>query len=176
AGWITLHAGAASGADVILIPEIPFDIEKVCARCLDRSQRGKAYTLVAVSEGAKPIGGEVVVDRVVHESPDAIRLGGVSEVINEQVAEGTGLECRTTILGHIQRGGKPTARDRVLATLFGHEAVKLLSEGAHNRMVAMQHGELTSVSIAEVADQQKLILPDDPLLAACRATGVVFGV
>ncbi|MCH9003167.1 MAG: 6-phosphofructokinase [Planctomycetes bacterium] len=175
AGWITLHAGAASGADVILIPEIPFDLEKVCARCRDRSQRGKAYTLVAVSEGAKPIGGKVVVDRVVHESPDAIRLGGVSEVINEQVAERTKLECRTTILGHVQRGGKPTARDRVLATQFGHQAVKLLAEGAHNRMVAMQHGELTSVPIADVADQQRLILPDNPLLAACRATGVSFG-
>ncbi len=113
---------------------------------------------------------------MVHESPDAIRLGGVSEVINEQVAERTKLECRTTILGHVQRGGKPTARDRVLATQFGHQAVMLLAEGAHNQMVAMQHGELTSVPIADVADQQRLIRPDNPLLAACRGTGVSFGV
>jgi len=175
AGWITLHAGAASGADVILIPELPFDIDKVCARCLDRSRRGKAYTLVAISEGAMPVGGKVVVDRVVHESPDPIRLGGVSEVINEQVAERTRLECRTTILGHVQRGGKPTARDRVLATQFGHRAVELLISGEHNRMVAMQRGALTSVPIHEVADQQRLIPQNDPLLEASRAMGVSFG-
>lgn len=175
AGWITLHAGAASGADVILIPEIAFDLDKVCACCAERSKSGKAYTLVAVSEGAKPVGGNVVVDRVVHESPDPIRLGGVSEVICEQIAAHTGLECRATILGHVQRGGKPTAHDRVLATQFGHRAVEMAVSGEVNRMVAMQNGRLTSVPIADVADKQRLIPLDHPLLAACRATGVSFG-
>jgi len=175
AGWLTLHAGMASGADVILIPEIGFRLETVCERSVDRSKHDKAYTLIAVSEGAKPAGGKVVVDRVVHESPDPIRLGGVSEVLCEEIAERTHLECRATILGHVQRGGRPTARDRVLATRFGHKAVDMLSRGELNRMVAMQHGGLTSVSIHEVADQQRLVPLDDPLLAACRATGASFG-
>jgi 6-phosphofructokinase 1 len=175
AGWIALHSGAASGADIILIPEIDFDIDRVCERCLERGKAGKAYTLVAVSEGAKPIGGRVVVDHVVHESPDPIRLGGVSEVLCEQIAARTHLECRATILGHVQRGGRPTARDRVLATQFGHRAIEMAAGGDFNQMVAMQHGRLTSVAIAEVADRQRLVPLDNPLLAACRATGVSFG-
>jgi 6-phosphofructokinase 1 len=175
AGWITLHAGAASGADVILIPEIAFDLESVCKCCLERSKSGKAYTLIAVSEGAKPIGGDVVVDRIVHESPDPVRLGGVSEVLCEQIAERTHLESRATILGHVQRGGTPTARDRVLATQFGHRAIEMVTHGEFNRMVAMQNGRLTSVPIAEVANRQRLVPLDDPLLVACRATGASFG-
>jgi len=175
AGWIALHAGAASGADVILIPEIGFVLDRICARCVDRGKRGRAYTLLAVSEGAKPVGGEAVVDRVVHESPDPIRLGGVSEVLCEQIAERTKLECRATILGHVQRGGKPTSRDRVLATQFGHHAVELLISGQFNRMVAVQHGRLTSIPIAEVADRQKLVPPDDPIVDACRSVGTSFG-
>jgi 6-phosphofructokinase 1 len=175
AGWIALHAGAASGADLILVPEIEFDLQVVCGRCLQRSQRQKAYTLIAISEGAKPIGGKMVVDRVVHESPDPIRLGGVAEVLCEQIAERTKLECRATILGHIQRGGKPTAFDRVLATRFGFQAVEMLIRGEFGRMVAMQKGELTSVPISEVADRQRLIPADHSLVAACRATGVCFG-
>jgi 6-phosphofructokinase 1 len=175
AGWLTLHAAAATGADVILIPEIGFNLDEICARSLERSKRGKAYTLIAVSEGAKPAGGEVVVDRVVHESPDPIRLGGVSQVLCGQIAELTSLECRATILGHVQRGGRPTARDRVLATRFGHYAVQMLMNGELNRMAAMQRGRITSVSINEVADQQRLIPSDDLLVAACRATGASFG-
>ncbi|MFQ5591829.1 MAG: 6-phosphofructokinase, partial [Phycisphaerae bacterium] len=165
----------ASGADVVLIPEIGFHLDCICEQTLDRSKRGKAYTLIAVAEGARPAGGTVVVDRVVHESPDPIRLGGVSEVLCEQIAELTKLECRATILGHVQRGGTPTARDRVLATLFGHYAVEMLVNGNCNRMVAMQKGALTSVPIDEVADQQRLVPVDDPLVAACRTTGCSFG-
>jgi len=175
AGWITLHAGAASGADIILIPEIGYNLDRICARCVERSGEGKAYTLVAISEGAKPAGGKVVVDRVVHESPDPVRLGGVSEVLCEQISEQTGLECRDTILGHVQRGGTPTAADRVLATRFGYHAVDILFRGEHNRMVAMQNGQMTSVPVAEVADRQRLVPLDHPLVLACRATGVTFG-
>jgi phosphofructokinase-like protein len=175
AGWITLNTGASSGADVILIPEIPFDLEAICKECVERSCCGKSYSLIAVAEGAKPIGGDVVVDKVVHESPDPIRLGGVSEVLAEQIAERTHLETRATVLGHVQRGGSPTAFDRVLATLLGHHAVRLLMAGEWNRMVARQHYKLTSVPLEEVADQQRMVPLDDPLVAACRATGVSFG-
>jgi 6-phosphofructokinase 1 len=175
AGWIALHAGTAGGADVILIPEIPYDLAAVCAVCEERSRHGKAYTLITVAEGARPIGGEVVIDRVVHESVDTIRLGGVSEVLCGQIAERTQLECRATILGHVQRGGTPTARDRVLGTMFGHSAVELAAAGTFDRMVCIQDGRLTTVPIAEVAGRQRTVPPDDPLLEACRATGASFG-
>ena len=175
AGWLTLNAAAASGADIVLIPEIEYDLEAVCARCVERSEHHKAYTIVAVSEGAKPKGGTVVVDQVVHESPDPVRLGGVSEVLCEQIAKRTHLECRATILGHVQRGGRPSAHDRVLGTRFGHYAIKMILAGTFNHMAAMQAGELTSVPISEVADRQRLVPVDDPLVAALRATGVSFG-
>ncbi len=175
AGWITLHAGIAGGADVILIPEIEFSLAALCKSCVDRSEKQKAYTLIAVSEGAKPIGGQAVVDQVVADSPDPIRLGGVSDVLCHQISERTDLECRATILGHVQRGGRPTPHDRVLATQFGCHAVKLVTGGEHNRMVAMQRGQLTSVPIAEVADRQRMVAGDHPLLAAGRATGASFG-
>ncbi|MHC4797540.1 MAG: 6-phosphofructokinase, partial [Planctomycetota bacterium] len=140
AGWLTLHSAIASGADVILIPEIPYQLDVICHYCLRRSRHGKAFTIVAVSEGARPKDGRQVVDRVVHDSPDPVRLGGVSEVLCEQIAQQTGLECRATILGHVQRGGTPVPEDRVLATMFGHKALKLLMAGQFNQMVVMQMG------------------------------------
>jgi len=174
AGWLTLHAGAASGADVILIPEIPYDIDRICEYCVARSTRGKAFTIVAVAEGARARDGDYVVDRVVQDSPDPVRLGGVSEVLCEQIAARTHLECRATILGHVQRGGTPCAHDRVLATLFGYEAAKLAAGGDFGKLVVMQRGELTGVPLAEVAGRQRTVPQDDPLLAACRAVGVCF--
>ncbi|RJP35755.1 MAG: 6-phosphofructokinase [Phycisphaerales bacterium] len=174
AGWLTLHAGLAGGADVILIPEIPFDLDAVCEACDHRRAEGKSFTLVAVSEGCMPIGGGVVIDRVVHEAFDAIRLGGVSEVLCEQIAERTRLECRATILGHVQRGGTPSAFDRVLATRFGVRAVDMLMSGQFNRMVTYVDGRLSSVRIEEVADQQRLVPVDDPLVHAARAVGARF--
>jgi len=175
AGWIALFAGAASGADVILIPEIEYDLDIVCEQCLDRSKHGKAYTIIAIAEGAKPRGGSVTVDRVVHESPEPIRLGGVSEVLCDQIAERTRLEARATILGHVQRGGTPTAHDRVLATQFGYHAMELIAAGQLNRLVAMQRGQLTSVPLSEVADRVKLVPLDHTVVRACRALGVSFG-
>lgn len=175
AGWLTLNAAAASGADIVLIPEIEYDLEAICARCVERSEHHKAYTIIAVSEGAKPLGGKVVVDRVVHDSPDPVRLGGVSEVLCDQIAKRTHLECRATILGHVQRGGRPTAHDRVLGTRFGYHAIKMIRAGTFNHMAAMQAGKLTSVPISEVTGRQRLVPLDDPLVAALRATGVSFG-
>ncbi|MHC5112109.1 MAG: 6-phosphofructokinase [Planctomycetota bacterium] len=175
AGWLTLHAAAAGGADVVLIPEIEFDLESVCDACIARREHHKAYTIVAVAEGAKPRGGTVVVDRVVHESPDPVRLGGVSEVLCEQIARRTKLECRATILGHVQRGGSPSARDRILGTRFGHYVLEMVASGTFNHMAAMQNGTMTSVPISEVADKQRLVPPDDPLVAALKALGVSFG-
>ncbi|MCP4592996.1 MAG: 6-phosphofructokinase [bacterium] len=175
AGWLTLHAGAASGADVILIPEIPYLLDQVCAHCLQRSRHGKAFTIIAVAEGARPVDGDYVVDRVVQDSPDPVRLGGVSEVLCDQIATRAGLECRATILGHVQRGGSPVAFDRVLATLFGHEAARLAAAGKFNELVVQQGNRITTVPLSEVADQQRTVPIDDPLIAASRAVGVSFG-
>ena len=175
AGWLTLHSAIASGADVILIPEIPFDVDVVGEYCLKRNQRGKRFTIIAVAEGAKPIGGERVVNRVVHDSPDPIRLGGVSEVLSAQISERTGLESRATILGHIQRGGTPVAEDRVLATSFGCRAMELATQGRFNEVVVMQRGEVTSVPLEAVANQQRLVPPDHPLVKAAMAVGSTFG-
>ncbi|MBU0638254.1 MAG: 6-phosphofructokinase [Planctomycetes bacterium] len=175
AGWLTLHAGLASGADVILIPELPYDIELVCKTCQERSKRGKRFTLVAVSEGARPQGGQQVVDKIVHDSPDPVRLGGVSVVLAEQIAALTRLETRATILGHVQRGGAPIAFDRVLATMFGHQALQLLAARTFNQMVVMRAGRLGTVPLESVANQQRTVALDDPLLAMARDVGTCLG-
>ncbi|GAG40192.1 unnamed protein product, partial [marine sediment metagenome] len=175
AGWLALHAGLASGADVIVIPEIPFDIDKVCQHCTERSRYGKAFTIIAVSEGAKPVDGDLVVDRIVHDSPDPVRLGGIGAVVAEQIAQRTHLETRATILGHVQRGGTPCSYDRVLATILGHAALELAASGQTNRMVAMQKGRIVSVPLADVANKQRLVPLDSPLIGAARAVGTCFG-
>jgi len=175
AGWLTLHAGMASGADVILIPEIPYDIDVVCLHCLNRVRKGKSSTIIAVSEGARPIDGKPVVDRVVHDSPDPIRLGGVSEVLADEIALRTRLETRSTILGHVQRGGTPCAADRVLATEFGLAAVRMVTQGKLNRLVVWRDGRISDAPITDVANRQRLIPGDHPLLYAARAVGVCLG-
>ena len=154
--------------------EVLVGLDAIVERCLLRSKKGRAYTLIAVAEGAKPVGGRVVVDRVVRDSPDPIRLGGVSEVLCEQIAERSHLECRATILGHVQRGGRPCAYDRVLGTEFGHHALQLLTTGQYNRVVVMRNGRLDSVPLADVAGKQRTIPGDHPLVAAAKAVGTSF--
>jgi ATP-dependent phosphofructokinase / diphosphate-dependent phosphofructokinase len=175
AGWLTMHAGLAGGADVILIPELPYDVETICAACTERDHRGKRFTLIAVAEGASEKGGQQVVNKVVHDSPDPIRLGGISVVLAQQIADRTGLETRATILGHVQRGGTPVAYDRVLATRFGFRALELVAEGQWNQMVALQNGRITSAPIESVAHQQRTIPPDHELIAMARAVGTSLG-
>ena len=175
AGWLTLHAGIAAGADVILIPELPYDLDSICRTCVERSKRGKRFTLIAVSEGARPRDGEQVVNKVVHDSPDPIRLGGVSTVLSEQISEHTRLETRATILGHVQRGGTPVAYDRVLATEFGHRAIEAVAMQEFNKVVVMQKGHTNLVDIVDVADRQRLVEPDDKLIAMARAVGTCMG-
>ncbi len=175
AGWIALHAGVASGADVILLPEIPFDLDKVCDFCVQRSQRGKRFTIICCSEGAKPVGGEQIVDRVDPTSPDPIRLGGVGKWVSDQIEDRTEIESRHVVLGHVQRGGTPVAADRVLATQFGHHAMELLKQGKYNRLAVMQGRELGDVEITAAADKQRLVPLDHPLIAAARSVYTCFG-
>ncbi len=176
AGWIALHSGVASGSDIILIPEIPYDLAKLTAFCKERMVGGgKTSTIVTVSEGALPKDGKQYVERTVADSPEPVRLGGIAAALNRQLEMTTGFEARAVVLGHVQRGGTPCAGDRVLATRFGHSATQLLAEGKFNRLVVVQHGRIESVPIEEVADKQRLVPKDDPLLAAARSVGTCFG-
>ncbi len=175
AGWIALGAGLAGGADIILIPEIPFSWEVVFRKVMDRSVKGKRFSIVCVAEGTRlPEGGEIVKEMDVKRT-DAKRLGGVGEVVADRIAEGTQLETRVTVLGHLQRGGSPTAHDRILATNFGAMAVALCAEGKFSRMVALRGGDFVSVPIKEAIAKQKLVPRDHPMIAAARAVGTSFG-
>lgn len=175
AGWIALHAGVASGADVILLPEIPYDLDAVCDYVTQRSKKGKRFTIIAISEGAKPRGGEQVVAKVDPSSPDPIKLGGVGNVIADQIQQKTGIETRCTVLGHVQRGGSPLPADRVLATQFGHAAVECLMNDQANRMIVMQAGRVTDIDILSVANKQRTVPADHPLVQAAKAVGTCFG-
>jgi len=175
AGWLTLHAGLASGSDVILIPEIEFDLDKVSEYCLWRSQRGKRFTIIAVAEGAKPKGGEQIVERMDPTSPDPIRLGGIGRWLSEEIEKRTEIESRYVVLGHTQRGGTPVAGDRILATQFGHHAMRLLKQGKTNRLVVMQGGELNDVEITSAADKQRLVPKNHTLIATAKSVYTCFG-
>ena len=175
AGWLALRAGVASGADVILIPEIPFNMEAVTAKCLHRSKHGKRFTIIAAGEGAHPAGGEMIVDHVDESSPDPIRLGGVGRHVAQEIERRCGLESRSIVLGHIQRGGTPTPFDRVLATVLAHHAVELAAAGKFGELVVFKEGKVSSVPIERIAGKIKTVPPDDPLVRAARAVGTSFG-
>jgi len=175
AGWLALHAGVASGADVILIPEIPFSMEKVAQKCLARSKVGKRFTIIAAGEGAIPAGGQMFVNHIEQSSPDPIRLGGVGKFVAEKVRELAGLESRSIVLGHIQRGGMPTPHDRLLATRFGFHAFELLVAGRFAHVVVQQDGKIGSIPIADVAGKVRTVPPDHLLIRAARAVGTAFG-
>ncbi len=176
AGWIALHAGVASGADVILIPEIPYELERVCTYVEGRMvQRGRGFSIVSCAEGARAVGGEPVVADFDPTKPEPVRLGGVGQRLAKEIQERTGIESRTTVLGYIQRSGTPTAADRVLATQFGYYAIELLMSGATGRMVVMRDGSLGDIDLAACAGRQRLVPPDEPLIAAARAVRTSFG-
>lgn len=174
AGWITLHAGVAGAADVILLPEIPFSLEKIYEVVRRRSGKGKHSTLIAVSEGARPHGGAQMVARVDVTSADPIRLGGIGKYLADEVEKNTGVESRYVVLGHVQRGGNPTPGDRVLSTLLGSHAMTLLREGKTGRMVAIQEGKLASVPLESLANKQRLVNLADPLITAAKRVGASF--
>ena len=175
AGWLTLHAGVASGSDVILIPEIPFNLDLVAEHCLMRGKRGKRFTIVAVAEGATPVGGKMIVDHVDATSPDPIRLGGVGKFVADEIAKRTELESRYVVLGHVQRGGTPSPHDRVLATQFGQHALQLLVAGQSNCLVVLKDNRISSVSIPEIAGKLRNVTREDQLVQAARSVGTSFG-
>ena len=176
AGWMTLHAGIAGAADVILIPEIPYDVNKVADKIKKDKQMGKEFSIVAVSEGAKSSDGKQVIKKIREDSPDPVRLGGIANVLADQLEELVGSEARATVLGHIQRGGSPTAHDRVLSTRYGYAAVELAMQGKFGDMVTLQGDQISSVSLEDVIGQKtKNVDPDGELVQVAKAMGVCFG-
>ena len=176
AGWLALNSGVAGGADVILIPEIPYDMAKVCASLQARSRRGKRFSILVVAEGAKPRGGKMVVARTEAASPDPVRLGGIGQVLARQFQERYGLDTRVTVLGHLQRGGSPLASDRVLCTRFGSKAAEFVASGLFGQMVALRGSDMIGVPLDQVAGRLRTVPTDHPLIAAARAVGTCFGV
>ena len=174
AGWIALEGGMAGAADVILLPERPFDLGAVVARCLARERR-EGYTLVCVAEGAHAAGAGLTVAQTVAGSPDPLRLGGVGSLLARQLQPLLHSEVRATLLGHVQRGGSPTPFDRVLATRFGWHAAQLVQQGRWGRMVTLQGAGIASVALAEVSAGDRPVPPDHPFLVAAAGLGVCLG-
>jgi len=160
AGFLALSSGIAGGADAILIPEIEYDINKVADQIKANCARGKNFAIVVVAEGAKPKGGEVMISKVVENSPDPIRLGGIGNHVADQLEDLVGLEARATILGHVQRGGTPTANDRILSTRYGVAAVELLMEGKFGNMVALKGNDISYESLENVIGKNKAVDPN----------------
>jgi 6-phosphofructokinase 1 len=175
AGWIALYAGVASGADVICIPEIPYDLGAICDFVRARSEHGKRFSLICVAEGAHKAGGQQSVSRIDPTSPEPIRLGGVGEQLADDIERCTGIESRAVVFGHVQRGGTPTSGDRVLATALAHRAVQLITEGRMGRLVVTQNGTITDVGLLDAAGKQRKIPADNEVLHAARAVGTCFG-
>jgi 6-phosphofructokinase 1 len=166
-GWIALYSGIAGGADVILIPERPFDIDQVCKIIEKRHSRGKNFSIVVVAEGAKfkveehiDKNGTLIVQDLRVDEFGHVRLGGIGNLIADQIEKRTGMEARATILGHIQRGGSPTAFDRILATRFGIKAVELINERKFGVMTALQGNDITEVELSEVVGGLKTVNPE----------------
>ncbi len=173
AGFITLQAGVSGGADVILIPEIPFRYESVLEKIHQRMERGSLFSILAVSEGAKPLGGKQVFSR----RGDEIyvpRLGGIGQTVGEYL-EAQGIETRVTVLGHLQRGGTPSAFDRWLATRYGAASVRLAASGGFDRMVALRHSQITDLPLEEALAVPKRVDPNGDAVLTARGMGISFG-
>jgi phosphofructokinase-like protein len=173
AGWIALNSGVASTADVILIPEIPFGIDRVCDKITDREARGRRFAIVVVAEGATPKGGGMVIKD--EEVGREVRLGGIGEQVAREIERRTGKETRTVVLGHIQRGGRPTTFDRLLALRFGAAAVRLIEQGIFNHMVALDPPVVRAVPLEVATSRMKTVPVDSDTVLTARDLGISFG-
>jgi 6-phosphofructokinase 1 len=174
AGWIALEAGMAGGADVILIPEIPYSIDEVARALVQRARRGGKFSIVVVAEGALAQGGLPTYQET-RAGGASLRLGGICARLAEEIALRTGAETRTTVLGHLQRGGSPSPFDRVLGTRFGAAAAHLVARGGFGRMVALRGTDIVDVPIGDAIAHPKLVDPDGELVRAARSVGISFG-
>lgn len=176
AGWIALEGGLAGGADAILLPELPFSVDAVAAFCRAReTEGGPGHTLICIAEGAAPAGGSLTVARVIEGSPDPLRLGGVGERLRAMLEPQLKSEVRTTLLGHVQRGGAPTAYDRVLATRFGHAAAALALQRRFGVMLALQSDACVPVPLEAIAGRSRRVAPDDERVRVARGLGIHLG-
>jgi 6-phosphofructokinase 1 len=174
AGWIALHCGLSGGADVILIPEIPFSMEKVAQKVRDRDECGAQFSIIVVAEGAREIEGEKIYQDV-GDRRGAARLGGIGHNVAHELGRRTGKEARCVVLGHLQRGGSPNAFDRMLATNFGSAAVRALMGGERAVMVALQAANVRTVPLAEAIANVKTVPPESQLIRTARDVGISFG-
>lgn len=175
AGWIALYAGVAGGADVILIPEVPYQLESIAKAVRRRADQGKHFSIIVVAEGAKPLGGEMVVERSFAGRIDPIKLGGIGAKLAAELEKFTDMETRVTVLGHLQRGGSPIAVDRVLSTRYGVAAVEAAIDQDFGMMVALQGQNIVRVSMAEAIHKLKKVELQDPVLQAARSMGIELG-
>lgn len=173
AGWIALWGGMAGGANVVLLPEIPFDMQKVADFIKQREAQGQHSTLVVVAEGARLPDGHIM--SIAANEGGEVRLGGIGDYVAHQIEKLTGKETRSCTLGHLQRGGAPTSLDRILGVRFGVMAVKLAAEGRFGRMVSYQSYHVSSVPIEEAVNQLRVVERDSEMIAAARAIGICFG-
>jgi ATP-dependent phosphofructokinase / diphosphate-dependent phosphofructokinase len=175
AGWIALEAGLAGGGDVILIPEIPFEIEHVAEAIRERIYHGRPFAIIVVAEGAQPKGGSMVVTKTVADSTDPVRLGGIGQYVASELERLLDLETRATVLGHLQRGGVPTPFDRILGTRFGVAAVKAAVAGETDVMVRLRGREIETVPLVEAVKDLRRVDPEGNLVQAARSVGTCFG-
>jgi 6-phosphofructokinase 1 len=173
AGWIALASGIAGGADAILIPEIPFSLEPVIAKIHRRKAVHRGFSIVVVAEGAVPVGGTAFTQKTFRSG--TLKLGGVGRHVAEEIAHHTQIETRYTVLGHLLRGGAPTAHDRLLSTRFGSHAVGLVEAGKWGRMVAFVDGEISDVPIEEAARGYRAVDPKGDMVTTARAMGIILG-
>ncbi len=175
AGWIALFAGLGGDADVILIPEIPYEPAKVASFLNDLYHTRKRYSIVVVAEGAKPIGGDVVVSRIIEDSPEKVRLGGVGFQVAMELEQLSGREARAINLGHLLRGGSPEGFDRILASRFGAAAVRAVVDGSFGTMVAYRNDNVELVPLETGAGKNRYVNPDSQFLRTARERGISFG-
>jgi len=175
AGFIALNSGISGNADVILIPEIPFDIEKVCDKLMENELNGRKYAIVVVAEGAVPKGGDVVIKGEAVDGRQHVVLGGIAEHVAKEISKRTGKDSRSLVLGHLQRGGSPTTFDRLLSLRFGAAAVRAIEEGKFDQMVALKSPDIALVPLAEALGIQKRVRPDGDTVLTARDLGICFG-
>lgn len=175
AGWIALYSALSGGADVALLPEMPFDMKYVYNKIKRRVSYGRNFSIVVVSEGAYIQGGDVVVHKIVQNSFESKRLGGIGQIVGDLIEENTGIETRVTTLGHIQRGGSPTSFDRILATRFGCEAVHQVMKGNTGCMVSLKTPDICTIPLGS-AIEPKRVTETDPLVLTAKSIGMCFGI
>lgn len=175
AGWIALNSGIAGSADVILIPEIPYQIPYIVKKIEERDKAGKYFSIIVVGEGASELGGSTAIGKIVDDSPDPIRFGGIAERLELALEPLVHHEVRSVRLGHIQRGGETSPADRILSVRYAVHAVDMIKRGDFGKMACMRNGRMAEVPLNDVIDNNKYVKPDDELVIAAKAIGISFG-